>query len=166
MRVTLSHKIDIDASPESVFAFFMNIEANYTKWHPDHVVFRWVKGNLLEEGAIAYSEQYMHGSLHKLKARFAKVIPNRRVEFLWVNPLLRFFAPRNAWILEPLNGGCRFTAESDIRLGWISSRMNRVKRRLDGGRKHLAEEGENLKHLVEADAQNRNGPVNRSPPNQ
>ena len=153
MRITLGHTIDIDAAPEAVYSFFANIEENYTKWHPDHVVFRWIGGNRLEEGATAYSEQYMHGSLHKLKAVFTKVVPNRMIEFRWANPFLRFIAPRNVWIFEPVDGGCRFTAESDIRMGWISSRMERVKRKLDTSRKHLQEEGENLKRLVEGDSQ-------------
>ncbi len=150
MRVTLRHSIDIDAPPEAVYAFFDNLEENYTKWHPDHVVFRWVEGRGIQEGVVAYSEQRMHGKVHKLPARFSKVIPNRRIEFVWVNPLFRFFAPVNIWIFEPIDGGCRFTAESVIRLGWISSRMESMKKKLDDGRKHLAEEGENLKRLVEA----------------
>ena len=150
MRITLSHTTEINASPETVYAFFVNIEQNYTKWHPDHVVFRWIEGEALEEGATAYSEQYAHGSIHKMKPRFTKVIPNRRVEFSWMNPFHRFFAPRNVWKFESTPGGCRFSAEHDIRLGWISSRMDRVKRGLDAGRQHLKEEGENLKRLVEA----------------
>jgi uncharacterized protein YndB with AHSA1/START domain len=150
MRITVSHTIEIAAAPEAVFAFFVNIEKNYTKWHPDHVVFQWVKGDALAEGSIAYSEQHVHGSLHKMKAKFTKVIPSRRVEFTWLNPLQRFFAPRNEWKFEPASGGCRFSAEHDIRLGWISSRMKKVKLQLEAARKHLKEEGESLKRLVEA----------------
>ena len=149
MIVTLRHEIEIDAPPERVYAFFENIEENYTKWHPDHIVFRWTKGAGLEEGAVAYSEQRMHGKVHKLSARFTQVIPNRRVEFRWTNPIARFFAPRNVWIFEPTNGGCRFIAEGDIRLGWISSRMKRVRNALEQGKTHLRQEGENLKRLVE-----------------
>ncbi|MFH1680387.1 MAG: SRPBCC family protein [Candidatus Eisenbacteria bacterium] len=150
MIVTLSHSIEIDAPPESVYGFFLDIEENYTKWHPDHVVFRWIEGGSLAKGAVAYSEQYIHGKLHRLKARFTKVVPYREIEFSWVNPLIRFFAPRNTWVFEPAGGGCRFTAEGDLRLGWISSRMGRVKQRLEEGRRHIEEEGENLKRLVEA----------------
>jgi uncharacterized protein YndB with AHSA1/START domain len=148
VRVTLRHEIEIHARPERVYAFFENLERNYTKWHPDHVVFRWVKGGGLEEGATAYAEQRMRGKLHRLPVRFTKVIPNRLIEFEWVNPLARFFAPRNVWIFEATNGGCRFIAECEIRLGWISSRMSHVRRALDRGRTHLREEGENLKRLV------------------
>ena len=113
------------------------------------MVFRWVKGDTLREGAVAYSEQRVHGKIHKMSVKFTKVIPNQLVEFRWVNPLARFFAPRNVWIFKPTDGGCRFIAEGDLRLGWISSRMKRTKKALEAGRIHLKEEGENLKRLVE-----------------
>ena len=149
---TLRHEVRIDASPEAVYAFFENLEANYTRWHPDHIVFRWTKGSGLEEGAVAYSEQRVHGKVHKLSAEFTEVLPGRRVVFRWVNPLARLFAPRNIWIFEPDHGGCRFRAEGEVRLGWISSRLKRTEEALAAGLRHLAEEGENLKRLVEADA--------------
>jgi uncharacterized protein YndB with AHSA1/START domain len=149
MIVALRHEIEIDTHPERVYAFFLNIEQNYTKWHPDHIVFRWVKGNTIQQGAVAYSEQRVHGKIHKMSATFTKVIPNQLVEFRWDNLLARFFAPRNVWIFQPTNGGCRFIAESDLRLGWISSRMKHAKKALEAGRIHLKEEGENLKRLVE-----------------
>ena len=150
MRITTRHSIDIDAPPEAVYAFFEGLEENYTKWHPDHISFRWAQENGLEEGAIAYAAQRVHGKIHKTPARFTRVEPNRRIEFVWANPFLRFFAPLNVWIFEPIDGGCRFTAEGVVRLGWISSRMKHVQRVLEEGRRHIAEEGENLKRLVEA----------------
>ena len=150
MIVTLRHAIEIDAPPKQVYGFFENIEENYTKWHSDHRVFRWTDGGTLRKGAVAYSEQMMHGKLHRLPARFVKVVPGRLVEFQWMNPLLRFFAPRNVWVFEATGEGCRFIAESDIRLGWISARMKRVHHLLEQGKTHLREEGENLKRLVES----------------
>lgn len=149
MRVTMSHSIDIDASPEEVFAFFVNIEENYTKWHPNHNEFRWIKGRPMEVGSVAFADQMGRGKSQKLNTRIDRVEPNRRIEFSWTNPFAKFFLPRNAWLFEPINGGCRFTAESDVRLGWISSRMAHVKEGIEEGRKHLKEEGENLKRLVE-----------------
>jgi len=69
MIVTLRHSVEIDATPESVWVFFDSIENNYTKWHPDHVMFRWVEGKRFEKSAVAYTEQNVHGSLHKMKVK-------------------------------------------------------------------------------------------------
>lgn len=149
MIVTLRHAIEIDASPREVYAFFEHIEENYTRWHPDHIVFRWMKGNTLAEGAEAYSQQRAHGKAHTLSVRFTRVVPTERVEFRWINPLIRFFAPRNVWLFERTDEGCRFIAESDVRLGWIFARLKRTQEGLAAIRRHLKEEGENLKRLVE-----------------
>ena len=150
MIVTLRHEIEIAASPESVYSFFEHLPENYTKWHPDHIVFRWIEGDGLAEGSVAYSEQRMRGKVHKLPARFTKVIPAERVEFELTNPIARFFAPRYVWLFESTAGGCRFVAEGDARLGWISARLKHVQGALAAGQKHLAEEGESLKRLVES----------------
>jgi hypothetical protein len=48
MRVALRPEIEIHASPEAVYAFFEDIEENYTKRHPDHIVFHWVAGENLK----------------------------------------------------------------------------------------------------------------------
>jgi uncharacterized protein YndB with AHSA1/START domain len=149
MRITMSHSIEIDASPEEVFAFFVNLEENYTRWHPNHNEFRWIKGEAMHEGSVAFADQMGRGKSQRQNVRIDRVEPNRRIEFSWTNPLVRFLLPRNVWVFEPANGGCRFTAESDVRLGWISSRMTHVRKGLEEGRVHLKEEGENLKRLIE-----------------
>jgi len=149
---TIRHEIEIAATPASVYAFFENIQENYTKWHPDHIVFRWTRGDGLVEGAVAYSEQRIHGKVHGMPVRFTKVVPAKRVEFELTNPIARFFAPRYLWLFEETEGGCRFVAEGDVRLGGIVSRLRHVQQALAAGRRHLAEEGENLKRLVESGA--------------
>jgi hypothetical protein len=39
----LSQTTMIAAPAERVFAFFEEMEANYTSWHPDHITFRWLQ---------------------------------------------------------------------------------------------------------------------------
>ena len=42
----LTDSIKIKAPPNKVFSFFTGIkdDESYKAWHPDHVVFRWIKG--------------------------------------------------------------------------------------------------------------------------
>ena len=150
--VFLTDSVEIKASCEEVFSFFRDLEANYTRWHPqDHVLFKWVKGNGLEQGAVAYSEQYIHGKLHKLKVEFTRVAPPREVEFKFLPAWIRIFVPEDTWVLTPTGQGCRFTATTHLRMGRLSQRLNRKK--LESLARHLGEEGQNLKRLVEGKAE-------------
>ena len=56
---------------------------------------------------------------------------------------------RVSFIIEPLEGRCRLTQEVQIRIGPIGKRLNRAG--LAAVERHMREEGENLKALVEAD---------------
>jgi len=45
----------IEAHPERVFDFFRHMDGQrYLDWHPDHLLFRWVEGNALQEGSLGY----------------------------------------------------------------------------------------------------------------
>ena len=68
--IVLTDSIEIHATPEEIFAFFLQIvdDASYRAWHPeDHVAFRWIKGKPWQERSVAYAEEYIHGKLHKFK---------------------------------------------------------------------------------------------------
>lgn len=67
MSLTLTDSVEIRTTPEKVFDFFLHIEENHKAWHPDHMTVRWIKEKPLEEGSIEYSEEYLHGKLHKGK---------------------------------------------------------------------------------------------------
>ena len=147
----LEDSIEIKATPEKVYDFFLHMEENYKPWHPDnHLDFRLIKGRALEEGAVAYFEEHLHGKQHKIKVRYTKILSNRAIEFRVTNPIWRIFYPKSRMTIEPKEDGCIFTATNHFRLGPISSRLKHVKMRLDTVRKHMKEEGENLKKLLEA----------------
>ncbi|MFX0113135.1 MAG: SRPBCC family protein [Candidatus Hodarchaeota archaeon] len=62
---TLTDSIEIKATPKKVFDWFMHFAENYKAWHPEHGECRWLKGKAFEAGSILYSEEYLHGKLHK-----------------------------------------------------------------------------------------------------
>jgi hypothetical protein len=43
----------IRTSAETIFRFFEEMESNYRRWHPDHVLFSWVSRRGLVEGHVA-----------------------------------------------------------------------------------------------------------------
>jgi hypothetical protein len=152
--IVLTDSVEIGVAPEKVFDFFLQIvdDASYRAWHPaDHVAFRWIKGNPWDEGSVAYAQEYLHGKLHKLKFRVSKVVPNREVVYTPVSRLLRIFFPENRFEIEHSGDGCIFTAKGHFRFGQIAKAL--AKRKLEVGllsvRKHMKEEGENLKRILE-----------------
>jgi len=152
--LVLTHSIEIRTTPEKIFAFLrhLHLEENYRAWHPqDHQLMRWVKGEPWEEGSVAYAEQYAHGKLHKLKYIVTKVVPDREIEFSPRFWLWRIYFPKNTFSVESRGEICTFTATAHMRVGWLMKKLARKKldAALESARKHMREEGENLKKLLE-----------------
>mgnify|MGYP002622046363 FL=1 len=146
----LSQTTMIAAPAERIFAFFDRMEVNYTRWHPDHITFRWLQDGRQAVGNRFYFEERIHGQHLKRTMCYTKVMPNRLIEFVPDNALIRFFLRRVSFIIEPLDGRCRFTQEVQIRIGPIGKRLNRAG--FAAVEKHMREEGENLKAIMEAGA--------------
>jgi len=147
--MTITDSIKIKAPPEKIFNFLISLKdtESYKAWHPDHVVMRWIKGEPFAEGSKAYFEEYLHGKIHKAKFICTKVVPNRLIQYRPPFPLSIIF-PGNQFIIDPIDeGNCIFTATVRARMGPLVKRLN--KRQLEGVKKHMKEEGENLKAVVE-----------------
>lgn len=146
----LRDSIKIKAPPEMIFNFLTELkdDDSYRAWHPEHVVMHWIRGKPFEKGSIAHFEEYLHGKLHKAKVICTKVVPNRLIEYRPLFPLSILF-PRNQFILEPLDdGGCIFTASLVIRTGPLGRKL--MRRQMEGVKRHMKEEGENLKAILES----------------
>jgi len=155
-EVTLTDSIEIKTTPEKIFGFLINLvdDESYRAWHTDdHVSLRWIEGQPWEEGSVVHAEEYIHGKLHKLTFVVTKVVPNAEIEYVPVSRFLRKYFPKNTFHIEPKEGTCLFTATGTYRVGWLVRTF--AKKRLDRGlssvRKHMKEEGENLKRILEAE---------------
>jgi hypothetical protein len=152
--VTLKDSIEVKASPEKVFEWLVQRfrdKASYQAWHADHVDMRWIKGDPLKEGSIAYAEEYLHGVLHKLKFRITKIVPNRVIEYSPLFPV-SLLAPGNTFLIEPKGEeSCVFTATGSLRLpGWLFGEWNKnLRKKIEATERHMKEEGENLKRAIE-----------------
>ena len=147
----LSHSIEIKTSPEKIWDFFKNIEQNYTTWHSDdHVKFHWTKGKSLNEGSTIYSEQYVMGKITKYKGMVAEIIPNRKITFKFIYPV-SLISPKIEWLIEPKGSNTVFTAITYMRAGHLYKKLFKkgMKNIIEAHDKHVAEEGENLKKILE-----------------
>jgi len=147
--IVLEHSIEINATKEKLYEFFQDLTADkYSMWHHDHVSFEWIKGNKVEVGAIAHGKQYVHGKLHPLTVEFTELIPSELIVFKPLPKLWRIFCPKFTWEFKSTANGSMFTARVFLRMG-LSRYLRITKQRLALVRKHLEEEGENLKRLIE-----------------
>lgn len=142
------HTIPIETDADKIFRFFENMEENYTRWHPQHICFRWEKGDGLKEGSISYFEEKIGDEHFKKKVIYTRVIPGRYIEFVPVNRLMRIFLRKMTFRIEPDGNQCIFTAQVILKwVGPIAKKLNETKFELI--RRHMKEEGENLKKILE-----------------
>ncbi|NPE09564.1 MAG: hypothetical protein GNW80_14855 [Asgard group archaeon] len=138
--------IEIQAKPEEIFQWFLMMSENYCEWHPDHIKSVWVKGNPFEVGSILYSEEYLHGEIHKMKFRTIEMIPNRLIRYKMLFPG-NLVSTTGKFIFEPKGAGTLFTATLNFRFGRLLTKFaSKQKEELI---KHMKEEGENLKKIME-----------------
>jgi uncharacterized protein YndB with AHSA1/START domain len=148
----LRHSIEIETTPEKIWEFFINLDKNYTTWHPeDHILFKWTKGEPLREGTSFYAEQYVKGKKTKYKGTCAEIVPNRKIVFEFAFPI-SIVSPKVEWQIEPKGPNTVFTAITYMRIGRLflklfKKHMQKAKEQHD---KHVGAEGENLKKILEA----------------
>ncbi|MFX0124815.1 MAG: SRPBCC family protein [Candidatus Hodarchaeota archaeon] len=147
--ITLKDSIEIQTTPEKVFNGLIKVFSSqeyFKKWHKDHIKCSWIKGEPFEVGSILYCEEYLHGALHKMKFIGTKKEQNRKLEYRLLFPM-SIICPKGSFIIEPKEGSCIFTATLSFRFGWLFQKF--AKRRVEVITKHMKEEGENLKKLLE-----------------
>lgn len=141
-------QISIRAPAERGYAFFENMADNYTRWHPAHLSFQWIGARGLAVGNTFSFHEKIAGKLQTKTVQITEVQPHRYFAFQPTNPLFRFFLPKLSFGFEPAGTGFTFRAVIDLHgIGPLGTRLNR--REFDAVERHMAEEGENLKRLLE-----------------
>jgi uncharacterized protein YndB with AHSA1/START domain len=148
--ITLTDSIEVEAAPEKVFEWLaqrFKDKEGYQAWHPDHVDVRWIKGEPLQEGSIICAEEYLHGQLHKLKFVITEIVPNKEIKYKFLFPW-SIVAPGDKFLIEPKGRrGCIFTATVSFRGGPLFEKL--LKDIIEAIKRHMKEEGENLKKALE-----------------
>jgi len=142
----LTDSIEIKTTPENIFQWFINIEKNYKSWHPDHISWDWEDGELFQIGSKAIVKEYIHGKVHSLKSIITNIKKNELIEYNFLFPT-SIIVKRGSFIFSNTNSSCIFTATLTFRFGKIFSKL--FKKQMEAMIKHMKEEGENLKRLLE-----------------
>ncbi len=147
--ITLRDSIEIRTSPEKVFNGLIKVFSSqeyFKKWHKDHVKCSWIKGQSFVVGSILYVEEYLHGELHKMKFLGTKKELNRKIEYKLLFPM-SIVCPKGSFIIEPTERSAIFTATLSFRFGLLFQKL--AKSRVEAIIKHMKEEGQNLKNILE-----------------
>lgn len=144
--ITLKDSVKIHTNPKAIFDWFDNFDDNYTSWHPDHIKAKWIKGDHIEVNAIVYTEEYLGTHLEKLKFRITRMIPNRLIKFKVLFPE-SLICTSGSFEIKPQNGTSVFIATLSFRMGTLLAKI--FPARMKALRKHMAEEGLNLKGILE-----------------
>ena len=143
----LKESIVIDKAPNEIFEWLLHFVENYRSWHPEHILAKWIKGQNFEAGSILYAEEYIGKDKEKLKFKTTKLIPNQLIEYKLLFPQ-SMLCSGGSFRLEPKNGSAVFTATLSFRFEIILSRLFASK--VQEIKKHMKEEGENLKKILES----------------
>jgi polyketide cyclase/dehydrase/lipid transport protein len=148
--IELRDTVAIDVAPEVVWSWLESMPDHYLEWHPDHLGGRWVSGDAFAPGAVMEVQEILHGKPHRLRMALTQVEPGRWIRYRVFPGLSGEFA------VSPLNGGSEFTAVIAIGVrapvigpvaDWLLRRT--LGNRIDAIGRHQAEEGANLKALLE-----------------
>ena len=81
-----------------------------------------------------------------MKSLCMEVEPNRKMEYRFTFPT-SIVCPKGSFIIEPKGESCTFTATLFFRFGRVFAKL--ASSRVEAIKKHMKEEGENLKKLLE-----------------
>ncbi len=145
-RIVSKDTVEINTTPEKIWEFWVNMDKNYKAWHPeDHILFRWTKGRPMEEGSRIYAEETVGGKLIKGKATFVNVVPNRN--FGLKPPFPNSLFLKYEYVIEPRGANTAFIAYTYLKYPGFARK--RIRSAIEVGNKHVREEGENLKRILE-----------------
>ena len=151
-RLVLEDTVEINTTPEEIWRFWANMDKNYKAWHPeDHILFRWTKGVPMEEGSRVYAEETVAGKLLKLRLTCVDVVPNRGFALVFPFPASLF--ARYEYKIEPRGQKTAFTAYTHLKYPRFAH--ERIKSVVEVGKKHVREEGENLRRILESEQASR-----------
>lgn len=143
----LTDSIRIDSPPEPVWEWLSALSEHYTEWHPDHVSAEWEHGEPNQVGSILKAVEDLGGTREVLRLEMTSVEPPHRFEYRIRGPI-SLLLPGGAFAVVSDDGGSRFTATISYRFGRLTERLFR--RRTAALRRHMEEEGENLKRIIES----------------
>lgn len=143
----LMDSVEIDAPSEAIWAWLRDLAEHYTEWHPDHVSAEWERGEPGQVGSVLRAVEDLGREREVLRFEMTSVNAPHGFEYR-TRGAISALLPGGAFAVAPHDGGSRFTATISYRGGAFTELV--FKHRMTSLRRHMREEGENLKRLIES----------------
>ncbi len=150
-QMTLVHEVYIKTSPDKIWDFLININENYSVWHPkDHILFQWTKGAPFETGSAFYAEQYMMGEKVKYNGKITESIPGEKITMTFSFPL-SLITEKIEMIIENKETSSTFKHITYMKFKYLSRTIFKKQniKMLNDMDVHIRAEGENMKRILE-----------------
>jgi len=148
--IVLRDTVTIHAPAKVVWDWLERLPEHSREWHRDHISSRWLSGGIFVPGAEMEVVERLHGKPHRLRIRLMAVESGHWVRY-------RIFPGLEGSLeVKPAGSGTLFTAtiQMGIRAPVLGAMIDALLRRtiptrIASIRQHQAEEGANLKALLE-----------------
>jgi len=142
-------KTIIFCTPQKAYSklvYFFQSTAHYKEWHKDHISCYWNKGKDFSVNSILYAKELLNGIPFLLGFKIIKNDPNKEIEFKMLFPFL-LLCRGGYFIFLHNNTMTEITAQLEFRGGNIIRKV--FNKEIESIRKHMREEGQNIKKNVE-----------------
>ncbi len=151
--ITIKEETIINVSPESIFNFLTRIDSLYKTWHPkDHVFCNVIYKDLNEHGCVFHFFEKVGGFPLYLIVRVSKIERNEYIEYKPIFPLSIFNLGMGSFTIERTSDKLsKLTAR--VEYGNRIALLDKIFQlfvKTEAIRKHLKEEGQNLKIYLES----------------
>ena len=143
----LTDSIQIDSPVEPIWRWLADLAEHYADWHPDHISAGWESGGPDKVGSVLRAVEYIGGRREVLRFEMTSIDPPSGFEYRIRGPI-SMLLPRGSFEITPSDGGSQFKATICYRFGKLTESL--FKNRTGALSRHMREEGENLKKLIES----------------
>ncbi|HCH59352.1 MAG TPA: hypothetical protein DEV73_01905 [Candidatus Zambryskibacteria bacterium] len=150
--ITIKEETIIEAKPESIFNFITRIDTFYKVWHPkDHVFCKAIFKDLNQRGCVFHFLEKIGGFPLYLIVKVSKIKKNEYIEYKPAFLFSFFNLGMGYFSIESVSKNTsKLTAyvEYGNRFGLLD-KVSRFFINTDLAKKHIQEEGENIKRYLE-----------------
>jgi uncharacterized protein YndB with AHSA1/START domain len=148
MTITLTSRAIVPASPQRVWEWFAQMDANYRAWHPAHVVWRTEHGSPVTVGSVVYFHERIGWAPVAMRCRIVEARPAEYLRYKALFPH-SLVGAGGSFALAPANGGSEVTVEARMGvsapiIGPLLDVLLRTFFPMRQFQQHLGEEGRNL----------------------